>query len=63
VSAASASRAFDLRCEIREGLINFLKEIDGGRYHGNPRLDVTFMHPNAAQQNEPRELTLPLTQD
>ncbi|WP_394822661.1 mechanosensitive ion channel family protein [Pendulispora albinea] len=61
VSAASASRAFDLRCEIREALIDFLRQLDGGRYHGNPRLDVQLSPPKADHE-EPREATLPLPQ-
>jgi len=40
VSAGSASRAFDLRCEVREGLITFLTELEGGRYIGSAQLDV-----------------------
>lgn len=32
VSADDAGKAWDLRCEVREGLVSFLQELDGGRY-------------------------------
>lgn len=32
VSSADAGKNWDLRCEVREGLVKFLKELEGGRY-------------------------------
>ncbi|WP_394837118.1 mechanosensitive ion channel family protein [Pendulispora rubella] len=61
VSAANASRAFDLRCEIREGLIAFMQTLDGGRYLGNPRTDIRLVpeEPEPPKE-EQRELELPV---
>ncbi|WP_394847606.1 mechanosensitive ion channel family protein [Pendulispora brunnea] len=62
VSAANASRAFDLRCEIRESLIAFMQTLDGGRYIGNPRTDIRLVQDEEPppQKDGQRKLDLPV---
>lgn len=40
LSAADASRAWELRCAVREGLIHFLQQLDGGIHLPRARMDV-----------------------
>lgn len=51
VSAPDASKAWDLRCALREDLVGFLQRLDGGRHL--PRLRV------ASAPEGPAELTTP----
>ncbi len=51
VSAPDASKAWDLRCALREDLVAFLQRLDGGRHL--PRLRL------ASAPEEPAELTAP----
>ncbi len=39
ISAANASDQWDLRCEVREKLIAFLRELEGGRYLPRTRVE------------------------
>jgi small-conductance mechanosensitive channel len=39
VSAADSSRAWDLRCALREQLVTFLQQLDGGRYLPRVRVE------------------------
>lgn len=40
LSAADAGKAWDLRCAVREGLIHFLQQLDGGIHLPRTRTDV-----------------------
>jgi small-conductance mechanosensitive channel len=40
VSASDAGRCWDLRCEVREGLLRFLQILDGGRYLPRARVEL-----------------------
>lgn len=40
ISAEDAGKQWDLRCSVREGLIKFLQQLDGGRYLPRTRLEV-----------------------
>lgn len=40
VSASDASKLWDLRCAVREGLIVFLQQLEGGRYLPRARVDM-----------------------
>jgi small-conductance mechanosensitive channel len=40
LSAADSGRSWDLRCAVREGLIHFLQELDGGAYLPHVRMNI-----------------------
>jgi small-conductance mechanosensitive channel len=40
VSAADSSKAWTLRCAVREGLVSFLQDLEGGRYLPRARVDL-----------------------
>lgn len=42
VSAADADKLWDLRCRVREKLVQFLQSLEGGRYLPRARLESTF---------------------
>jgi hypothetical protein len=39
ISAANSSDQWDLRCEVREKLIAFVRDLDGGRYLPRTRIE------------------------
>lgn len=48
VSAENAGKQWDLRCLVREGMVKFLQELDGGRYLPKSRVALAAP-PNPAQ--------------
>lgn len=40
VSSADAGKNFELRCDVREGLVRYLQQLDGGRYLPRTRVDL-----------------------
>ncbi len=54
VSAADSSRAWDLRCAVREHLLGYVQRLDDGRYLPRTRLDApAALHPIPAGDAEP----------
>ncbi len=41
VSSADAGKNWDLRCEVREGLVRYLRELEGGRYLPRTRIEAS----------------------
>lgn len=58
-SAADAGKAFDLGCAIREQLIDFLQELDDGKYLPRTRLEM----PGPADPANPSEQPTPPPQE
>lgn len=48
ISAEDASKQWDLRCHVREGMVRFLQELDGGRYL--PKSRVALAGPTSPAQ-------------
>ena len=40
ISAADASKQWDLRCSVREGLVKYLQQLEGGRYLPRTRVEL-----------------------
>jgi small-conductance mechanosensitive channel len=57
VSAANADALWDLRCAVREGLIAFLNDLDGGAYL--PRLRMIAPTPLSPEQPRPSGRSAP----
>lgn len=47
VSAADSGKLFDLRCDVREHLVNYLKSLDDGRYLPRRRVEERAPNPKA----------------
>lgn len=48
VSAADAGKLWDLRCEVREGMVKFLQQLEGGRYLPKARVEAEGIGPAVA---------------